>query len=88
MINWLLETVSIFVGLFGNNVFLTILYLLVNSCGTPLVICFTYIFCHTFVIQVYFLGIEENRRLAREHFQSRIMVFKRSQVATIKNKEI
>ena len=39
MINWLLETVS-FILYQKNNVFLTILYVLVNSCGTPLVILF------------------------------------------------
>ena len=37
MINWLLETVSLVLVMFGKNVFLNILYLLVNSCGTPLV---------------------------------------------------
>ena len=37
MINWLLETVSLVLVMFKENVFLNILYLLVNSCGTPLV---------------------------------------------------
>ena len=38
MINWLLETVSLIPLMFVESVFLNILYLLVNSCGTPLVI--------------------------------------------------
>ena len=62
MINWLLETVSTSLVLVGENKFFTILYLLVNSCGTPL---------------VYYLGIEDNRREAREHFQSHVRIFKR-----------
>ena len=40
MINWLLETVSLILYLNKNDVFLTVLYILVNSCGTPLVILF------------------------------------------------
>ena len=38
IMNWLLETVSTVLVLIGENRFFTILYLLVNSCGTPLVI--------------------------------------------------
>ena len=34
-------------------------------------------FSPIFFFLVYFLGIEENRRLAREHFQSRIRIFTR-----------
>ena len=82
LINWLLETISLIPVMFVENVFLSILYLLVNSCGTPLVILFkfiyTYIFLPNHYFQVYFLGIEENRRLAREHFQSRIRIFTRN----------
>ena len=37
MINWLLETISIILVMVEDNVFLSILYLLVTSCGTPLV---------------------------------------------------
>ena len=83
MINWLLETVSLVLVMIKDDVFLTIFYLLVNSCGTPLVILFTF-FCHIslFLFLVYFLGIEENRRMAREHFLSRIRIFKRNQVAS------
>ena len=66
MINWLLESVSlILVMIWGNKIF-NILYLLVTSCGTPLVYC---------------LGIEKNRQKAREYFQSRMRVFKKKRVA-------
>ena len=75
MINWLLETVSLVLVMFKENVFLNILYLLVNSCGTPLVnqfnIYFFWYFTDSFFL-VYFLGMEENRRVVREHFQSMI----------------
>ena len=37
MINWLLETMSLVLVSFGQSVFFNILYILVNSCGTPLV---------------------------------------------------
>ena len=40
MMNWLLEIISLIPVMFVENVFLNILYLLVNSCGTPLVILF------------------------------------------------
>ena len=43
MINWLLETVSLILVMIKDDVFLTIFYLLVNSCGTPLVILFTFL---------------------------------------------
>ena len=66
MINWLVDTVSLFLVIFGESLFLIILYYLVTSCGAPL---------------VYYLGIEENRRLAREHFQSRIRMFRKNKVA-------
>ena len=62
MINWLLETVSLFLVIFEDYEFFTILYLLVTSCGAPL---------------VYYLGIEDNRRKAREYFQSRIRIFRK-----------
>ena len=66
MFNWLLETVSLILVYFSSNIFSTILFLLVTSCGTPL---------------VYYLGIEDNRKKAREHFQSRIRIFKKNRVA-------
>ena len=62
MINWLLETVSLLLVMFNEKQILTILYLLITSCGTPL---------------VYYLGIEENRQKAREYFQSRMRIFKK-----------
>ena len=68
MINWLLETVSLVLVMFVEKQILTILYLLVTSCGTPL---------------VYYLGIEENRQKAREYFQSRMRIFKIDQHAAI-----
>ena len=37
MINWFLETVSTSLVLVQENRFFTIFYLLINSCGTPLV---------------------------------------------------
>ena len=60
MINWLVETVSLFLVIFEDYKF-DILYLLVASCGAPL---------------VYYLGIEDNRRKAREYLQSRIRIFR------------
>ena len=65
MINWLLETVSLILVMIKGNLMFTILYLLVTSCGTPL---------------VYYLGIEENRQKAREYFQSRMRIFRKNQV--------
>ena len=47
MINWLLETTSLILVIIKSlksNVFLTIFYLLVSSCGTPLVILFRILF--------------------------------------------
>ena len=65
MINWLLETVSLILVMMKGNLMFTILYLLVTSCGTPL---------------VYYLGIEENRQKAREYFQSRMRIFRKNRV--------
>ena len=47
MINWLLETISIILVMVEDNVFLSILYLLVTSCGTPLVFFNVVMFSHT-----------------------------------------
>ena len=90
MMNWLLEIISLIPVMFVENVFLNILYLLVNSCGTPPVILIHLpLFIYPIFFLVYFLGIEENRRLAREHFQSRMRIFKRNKdkVAHFKDKE-
>ena len=65
MINWLVETVSLIMVMFGENLLFIILYLLVTSCSTPL---------------VYYLGIEENRRVAREYFQSRMRIFRKNKL--------
>ena len=35
---------------------------------------------------VYFLGIEENRKLTREYFQSCIRIFRRNQVVLVKTR--
>ena len=61
MFNWILETLINILILSGSNRIFTILYILVMSCGTPL---------------VYFMGIEENRKQAEEHFKSNIKIFK------------
>ena len=37
------------------------------------------------IIKVYFLGIEENRRVAREHFQSRMRIFTKTRVVPHKD---
>ena len=71
MINWLLETVSLLLVMFNEKQILTILYLLITSCGTPL---------------VYYLGIEENRQKAREYFQSRMRILKKDHHADIPKK--
>ena len=60
MINWILESLINILILSGSNRIFTILYILVMSSGTPL---------------VYFMGIEENRKQAKEHFKSNIRVF-------------
>ena len=55
MFNWILETLSSFLVLILPSYrYFTNLYILVNSCGTPL---------------VYFMGIEENRSMAKEYFK-------------------
>ena len=33
------------------------------------------------ILTIYYLGIEENRKKAREHFQLRIRIFKKNRVA-------
>ena len=66
MFNWLLQTVSLILVTIVHYLLLDILYILVTSCGTPL---------------VYYLGIEENRRLAKKQFQSRIRIFRKKRVA-------
>ena len=77
MFNWVLETiVNILILIMRDNSKLSnCLYVLIMSGGTPL---------------VYFMGIEENRKLAQEHFKSRIKIFKKKnqvQAITIKPTE-
>ena len=66
MFNWLLETVSLILVAIVPSLLLDILYILVTSCGPPL---------------VYYLGIEENRQQAKKQFQSRIRIFRKKAVA-------
>ena len=54
LINYILETVSMILMLIFKEEVIILLYLLTNSCGTPL---------------VYYLGIEENRKQAQEYFR-------------------
>ena len=54
LINYILETVSMILMLVFKEEVIILLYLLANSCGTPL---------------VYYLGIEENRKQAQEYFR-------------------
>ena len=63
LFNWVLETFSILIVLVEFSNFVTILYLLINSCGPPF---------------VYFMGIEENRQAAAEYFRANIRIFKRN----------
>ena len=64
--NWILETVGLIPVIFLEKQIFTILYLLVTSCGTPL---------------VYYLGIEDNRQKAKEYFQSRMRILKKEEAA-------
>ena len=60
MFNWMLETCStILVIIIPPHRYFTLLYILVNSCGTPL---------------VYFMGIEENRNMVKEYFKQNIKI--------------
>ena len=60
MFNWMLETVTTLMMFLFINRFSTPLYFLVNSCGTPL---------------LYVMGIEENRKMAKEYFKYRMRIF-------------
>ena len=61
--NWILETISTLIVIIIKNSYSTVIYLLITSCGTPL---------------VYYLGIEENRRQAQARFREHIKMFKKS----------
>ena len=60
MFNWILESLGTFLVLVFRNRILTILYVIILSCGTPL---------------VYFLGIEENRSKVKEYFVANVRTF-------------
>ena len=63
LFNWILETVSTIIVVLIKNAYSTTTYLLIISCGTPL---------------VYYLGIEENRRLAQARFREHVKMFKKN----------
>ena len=62
MINWVLETIVNILIIFNISSLSIIIYITIMSVGTPL---------------VYFMGIEDNRKKAKEHFKSRIKIFKK-----------
>ena len=68
MFNWILETLSTILVLDDLNLnrFTTLIYIFTMSCGTPL---------------VYFMGIEENRKMAQEHFRANMRVFSKGKVS-------
>ena len=59
MINWALETISTLLVIIIINDLIVIVYILIMSCGTPL---------------VYFLGIEDNRKTAKEGLKAKMKV--------------
>ena len=68
MFNWILETLSTILVLIDLNLnrFSTLIYIFTMSWGTPL---------------VYFMGIEENRKMAQEHFRANMRVFSKGKVS-------
>ena len=68
MFNWILETLSTILVLIDLNLnrFSTLIYIFTISYGTPL---------------VYFMGIEENRKMAQEHFRANMRVFSKNKVS-------
>ena len=67
MFNWMLETVSTLMMFIFIHRFSTLLYVLVNSCGTPL---------------LYVMGIEENRKMAKEYFKYRMRIISKKSRTT------
>ena len=69
MFNWILETLSTILVLIDLNLnrFSTLIYIFTMSWGTPL---------------VYFMGIEENRKMAQEHFRANMRVFSKNKVTS------
>lgn len=72
MINWILETLIIMSTLSTTALLQHILYVTAASLGTPL---------------VYVLGIEENRKQAREQVKKHIRIFKRKNQIQQENSE-
>ena len=70
MFNWILDTISTLLVMIVNPVkYFTLLYILVISCGTPL---------------VYFMGIEENRNMAKEYIKLNMRIFqKKNKIKTV-----
>ena len=62
MINWVLKTIVNILIMFNFSILSKIIYITIMSVGTPL---------------VYFMGIEDNRKKAKEHFKSHIKIFKK-----------
>ena len=62
MLNCVLETISFLIVVFIRNHLTDILYLFVVSVGSPI---------------VYFMGIEENRKIAKQVFKSRMRIFEK-----------
>ena len=60
MLNYILEMVSFVLISISNIPVLTVIFLLIKSCGTPI---------------IYYIGIEENRALTREFVKSQIKYF-------------
>ena len=60
LFTWILETASVLVVIVDRGDNFKIFYILCVSCGPPL---------------LYFMGIEENRRAAKEYIKSNIRVF-------------
>ena len=86
MFNWLLEVVSVLLVMIGENPMLENFHNLVNSCGTPVVFFYKYFFLNLtltciYLLLIYFLGIEENRKLARIHFRRQMRMFTRKKVS-------
>ena len=73
MINWILETLIVLSTLSTTALLQHILFTTSVSLGTPL---------------VYVLGIEENRKLAREQFKRHIRIFKKKNQIQQEDNEI
>ena len=70
LINWALETVSTILVIIIPGEIIIIVYILVNSCGTPL---------------VYFMGIEENRQATKRLLMSKIRIIQKENIVENEN---